>query len=179
MYKTSHSLITSLYDLFGKKVLRLILKRNGGDLEVAEQVVQDTYIAAFKSFHTFHHKSSYFTWVCKIALNKLADYYRHQVNYRSKIVVPSINQLNLLIDPALTPLEKLSLDELCLSVNKCLDLLPPTYRQLLHLKYYRELSGREICLLLKISPRQLEGRMHRARHALQKIVLVLYPNGLK
>jgi RNA polymerase sigma-70 factor (ECF subfamily) len=176
MYKRSHSLISSLYLLFGKRILRLILKRNGGDLEVAEQVLQDTFVAAFKSFHTFHHKSSYFTWLCKIALNKMADYYRHQVHYRSKMVIPTIVQINSLVDPALSPEEKLSLDELRAGVNKCLDLLPSQYRQLLHLRYYQKLTGKEICLMLHLSSRQLEGRLHRARHSLAKVVTAIYPD---
>ncbi|OGD08868.1 hypothetical protein A2397_01010 [Candidatus Amesbacteria bacterium RIFOXYB1_FULL_44_23] len=158
-----------------KKVLRFILKRNGGNMEVAETVLQDTLVAAFKSYHTFRHKSSYFTWLCKISLNKMADYYRHQVHYRSKIVVPSLNVLESLVDPSLSPEEKLSLEELCLGVNKSLDLLPEKYRRLLHLKYYRQLSGREICLMLHISPRQLEGRLYRAKTKLAEVVASLYP----
>ncbi len=168
-------MIQFLYQKFSRPVLKFLLKRNGGDLEAAEQVLQDTFVAAFKSFHAFHHKSGYFTWLCKIALNKLSDYYRHQVHYRSKIIIPSINQINSLIDPALSVEEKYSLDELRYSVNKCLDLIPGEYRRLLHLKYYLKLSGREICLILKLSPRQLEGRLHRARHALAKVITSFHP----
>jgi RNA polymerase sigma-70 factor (ECF subfamily) len=157
------------------KVLAFILKRNGGDLEIAKEVVQNTFVSAIKSFHTFHHKSSYFTWVCKIALNKLTDYYRHQVHYRSRFVVPTLNQLNHLVDPSLSLEEKASLDELRSSVNACLNLLPREHRQLLHLKYYRQLTGKEIRLMLHLSPRQLEGRLRRARLALAKVISTLHP----
>jgi RNA polymerase sigma-70 factor (ECF subfamily) len=169
-------LFSSLYSRFGQNVLKFVLKRNGGDLEAAEEILQDTFVAAFKSFHTFRHKSSYFTWLCKIALNKLADYYREQVHATSKIVVPSLKQLNSLLDPSLSLEEKLSLDELRQSVNACLDLLPPEHRRLLHLKYYQQLSGKELCVKLQLTPRQLEGRLYRARHALAKVVSSLYPH---
>ena len=157
------------------KILRFILKRNGGDMDVAREVVQNTFLSAIKSYHTFHHKSSYFTWLCKIALNKLADYYRHQVHYRSKIVIPALNQFNSLIDPGLSLEEKASLTQLREAVNSCLNLLPGQYRRLLHLKYYRQLSGKEICLILQLTPRQLEGRIRRARIALAKVVSSLHP----
>jgi RNA polymerase sigma-70 factor (ECF subfamily) len=167
--------LTDIYKDLSGKVFRFLLKRNGGDESVAQAVLQDTFVAAFKSYNTFKHKSSYFTWLCKISLSKLADYYRQQVHYRSKIIVPAVEQLNALVDPGLTPEERLSLDELKSQVNRCLDLLPAKYRQLLYLKYYQSLSTREICLLLHISPRQLEGRLHRAKKSLAKSVAVVYP----
>lgn len=158
------------------KILAFILKRNGGDLEVAQEVVQNTFVSASKSYHTFRHKSTYFTWLCKIALNKLIDYYRHQVHYRSKIVVPTLSQLNSLVDPAVSLEEQISLNELRAAVNSCLNLLPPEHRQLLHLKYYKDLSSKEIGSVLNIRPRQLEGRLRRARLALAKVISSLHPD---
>lgn len=162
-------MIDLLYRQLGQPVLKFILKRSGGDLEASKQVLQDTFMAALKSFHTFHHKSTYFTWLCKIALNKLADYYRHQVNKESSLTldIPA---------PQISPEEKLALDELRTQVNNCLDLLPPEYRRLLHLKYYQELSTREICVKLDLSPRSLEGKLYRAKKALAKIYAKVVPS---
>jgi len=158
----THALLTRLYNQFGQRILKVILKRNGGDLQTAEQVLQDTYVAAYKSFHTFHHKSTYFTWLCRIALNKLADYYRHQVNsnFQLKVDLPSHE---------LSPEEKLALDELRAKVNACLNLLPPEYRRLLHLKYYEDLSNKQISLKLNLSARSLEGRLYRAKKLLANL----------
>src|SRR3990172_10101416 len=142
----THALLTRLYNQFGQRILKVILKRNGGDLQTAEQVLQDTYVAAYKSFHTFHSKSTYFTWLCRIALNKLADYYRGQVNknFRLPLNLPA---------PDISPEEKLALDELRAKVNSCLNLLPPQYRRLLHLRYYEDLSNKQISLKLNLSAR--------------------------
>jgi len=168
--------VSDLYKQLGSKILAFILKRNGGDFELASQVVQDTFVAAFKSYGTFRHKSSYFTWLCKIALHKMTDYYRQQVNSRSRVVIPTLEQLDSLVDPKISPEEKLSLDEFRQSVNRCLDLLPPEYRRLLHLKYYLDLSNTEICLKLNLTPRKLEGRLYRARQALAGVVSRRYPH---
>src|SRR3989344_7941909 len=167
--KKSAIALTQLYRTLSKPVIRFILKRTGGDLEAAQQVLQGTFISVLKSFHTFHKKSTYFTWICKIALNKLADYYRDQVHYKSKVFVPSIEQFNLLVDPGISPEEMLTLEELKFQVNKCLNLLPGEYRRLLHFKYYQELSTREICFKLNLTPRSLEGKLYRAKKALSKI----------
>lgn len=140
----------------------LVLKRNGGDLDVARQVVQDTFVAAYVSFHTFHSKSTYFTWLCRIALNKLADYYRGQVNKNFPLFANLPTQ-------ELSPDERMALDELRAKVNACLNLLPPQHRRLLQLKYYQELSTKEICLKLDLSPRSLEGKLYRAKKLLAGI----------
>jgi RNA polymerase sigma-70 factor, ECF subfamily len=168
--------ITKLYKQLSKPILKFILKRNGGDLEIAEQVVQDTFVAALISFHTFHNKSTYFTWLCKIALNKMADYYRDQVHRKSKVIIPAANSLDQFLSPELAPEEKLAMDDLKNSLSKCLNLLPPEYRKLLQLKYYEELSSREISLRLNLSSRKLEGKMYRARKSLAAAVSRLYPD---
>ena len=162
MSDIAHPTISFLYKTLGQKILKLILKRNGGDLRTAEGVLQDTFVAAFKSFHTFRHKSSYFTWLGRIALNKLADYYRSQVNQNFQLPInfPA---------PGLSPEEQLGLTELKILVNKSLDLLPPEYRKLLQLRYYEELSTREISLKLHLSPKSLEGKLYRAKKRLAKI----------
>ncbi len=151
-----------------QKVLRFLLKRSKNP-EVAREVLQETWVAALKSYRTFAHKSSYFTWVCKIALNKLSDYYRDQVNRRSKVIIPTIEKLNSIFDPSISIEEKIVLDELKQKVNKCLNLLPTEYRQLLHLRYYEQLASKEISLKLKIPIRSLEGKLYRAKKLLAKI----------
>ena len=150
-------------------VLRFLLKRTGGDMEVAQEVLQETWVAALRSYKTFRHKSSYFTWLCKISLNKLADYYRGQIRHRSHFLVPVVAKFNQIFDPSLSLEEKLVLDELRTKVNRCLDLLPVEYKQLLQLRYYEELSSRQISLRLKISARSLEGKLYRAKKLLARL----------
>lgn len=145
------------------KILRFLLKRTGGDFEVAQEVVQQTFVAALRSYHTFRSKSTYFTWLTKIALNKLADYYRDQVNRRSHLVVPTVEAFNRIVDPRLSVEEKLALDELKIKVNRCLNLLPPQHKQLLQLKYYEQLTSRQIQVRLDLSARSIEGKLYRAR----------------
>ena len=159
----------SLYHRLGRKILKVILKRNGGDLDLAEQVVQDTFVAAYKSFHTFHHKSTYFTWLTKIALNKLTDYYRGQVNKNSRLSldIPA---------PLMSPEEKMALDELKSQVNACLNLLPPEYRQLLQLRYYEDLSLTQIAVRLHLTLRSLEGKLYRAKKHLAQIITTSDPH---
>lgn len=143
-----------------ERIKKLLLKRAGGDIEAVEEALSETWVATLKSYHTFEHKSTYLTWVCKIALNKLSDYYRRQIRHKSKIIVPSIEIFNQIIDPKISGEEKMVLDELRQKVNHCLSLLPKDYQEILKLRYF---EGK------KLGGRSLEGKLYRAKKLFSKI----------
>lgn len=148
---------------------RFVFKRIGSDPEMADQIVTETFTAAWKGYKTFEHKSSFFTWLCRIALNKIADYYRDQINRRSHLVVPSLKWLSQIESKNIPIEEKLALDEMRTKVNEVLDLLPAEKRKLLQYRYWHDLSYKEISIILKISPRAVEGKIYRAKKAFSKL----------
>lgn len=159
----------SIYKQFMSPLTRFVFKRIGSDPEMADQIVTETFTAAWKGYKTFEHKSSFFTWLCRIALNKIADYYRDQVHRRSHLVVPSLKWLSQIESKDIAIDEKMALDEMRAKVNDCLNLLPPEKRKLLQYKYYRDLSYKEISIILKLSPRAVEGKIYRAKKAFAKL----------
>ncbi len=160
-----------LYKQFFSPLTRFVFKRIGSNPEMADQIVTETFTAAWKGYKTFKHKSSFFTWLCRIALNKIADYYKGQINYRSHFFVPTLKKWSQIeqLDPiarshlAMLPEEQFMLNELRGKVNEVLDLLPLEKRKLLWYKYYRDLSYKEISIILQISPRAVEGKIYRAK----------------
>src|SRR3989344_6383611 len=135
----------------------------GANPETADEIFQETMVAAWKGYKTFRHKSSFFTWLCRISLNKIADYYRDQVNENSHIVIPTIQKLLAIPTNEISPEERLALTELKIKVNDCLNLLPYETRRLLWFRYWEELSIREIARILGVSERAVEGKLYRAR----------------
>jgi len=160
-----------VYKRLALPLMKFIVKRVGSDQDAAEEVFSRTVTAAWKGWHTFRHKSSYFTWLCRIALNKAADYYRDQVNQRSKIITPTLKRMAQYESTKMSPEEWFTLEELRQSVGACLDLLPPEKRRLLWLKYWKELTNREIAKILGISERAVEGRLYRARQAFAQLAI--------
>lgn len=150
-------------------VKKFIIKRLGPDKTAAEEILNEVLIAAWKGWKTFNHKSTYMTWLCKIALNKIADHYRKQIRHKSHFVVPAIDSFNQIIDPKISVEERMVLDELRQKVNDSLNLLPENYRRLLRLRYYEQLANRDISLMLKIPLRSIEGKLYRAKKMLAKI----------
>lgn len=160
----------SLYKKFSTPLLRFIAKRMGAAQSEVEEVFEETIVAAWKGYKTFKHKSTYFTWICRIALNKIADYYRDQIHYRSRFVVPTLKAISLVEGNDIDPIERMALKELCDDVNKCLNLLPPEKRRLLWFKYWKDLSYKEISKILHVSERSVEGRIYRAKLALARVI---------
>lgn len=158
-----------LYKQFMSPLTRFVFKRIGADPENADIIVSETFEAAWKGYKTFKHKSSFFTWLCRISLNKIADYYRDQINRRSHLVVPTLKRLSQIESKDIAIDEKLILDELRAKVNQVLDLLPPEKRKLLWYRYYRDLSYKEISFILQISPRAVEGKIYRAKSAFEML----------
>lgn len=153
-----------LYKQFSSPLFKFIAKHMGASRRETEEVFENTFVAAWKGYGSFRHKSSYFTWLCRIALNKIADYYHDQVHENSRIIVPLIDSITDIDDKQLTPEEAFALKELRGRVNACLDLLPHKKRRLLWFRYWRDLSYEQIGKILGISPRAVEGRLYRAKH---------------
>lgn len=158
-----------VYKEFALPLTKFVMKRMGANEKQVEEVVEETVVAAWRGWNTFRHKSSYFTWLCRIALNKIADYYHDQVNKNSRIIVPFIEALTETDSKSLSPEESLALKELRKSVNNCLDLMSPEKRKLLQFRYWYDLSYSEIGKIMGISERAVEGQIYRAKHEFAKI----------
>ena len=152
-------------------VTKFVIKRMGASEKEAEEVVEETFVSAWRGWNSFEHKSSYFTWLCRISLNKISDYYRDQINKKSRIIVPIIDALTEADTKSLSPDEALALKDLRKSVNKCLDSMNPEKRKLLQFRYWYDLSYSEIAKILDTSERAVEGRIYRAKEEFEKVWL--------
>lgn len=171
------------FELFYKElalpVYKFLIRKTGGDAEATEEVCSRTFEAALKGWVAFGHRSSYFTWVCKIALNKLADYYRSQINERSRWIAPALEEIAKIEDKDLKPEERLALKQLRGTVRECLFLLPEEKRKLLYLRYWEELSLGKIAKVMGVSERAIEGKLYRAKCQLRVAMVEKYPEYVK
>lgn len=157
-------------------LMKFLVKRMGGDVRAAEDVFQDTALAALKGYYTFEHKSAFFTWICRIGLNKMADYYRAQIRHESKIVAPFFEEIASIGSSELSLEERLSLNELRGSVRECLNLLPEDKQELIYMRYWLDMPIRTIAQKLNISERAAEGKVYRAKIAFREAIISKHPN---
>jgi RNA polymerase sigma-70 factor (ECF subfamily) len=150
--------------------------------EVAEDLVQDTFLAAFQSISKFEGKSEPKTWLFAILNNKIAEHFRKQ--FRNPPVTESqlgTSLFDTLFDandqwikeqrPKEWPEEQANLldDAAFIKVlQACMGKLPVNWMAAIQLKYLEEKKGELICQELEITPTNFWQILHRAKLQLRK-----------
>jgi RNA polymerase sigma-70 factor (ECF subfamily) len=162
--------MAELYDRYFDRVYSLVFNQVDRNRDVAEDIVQETFLAALKSAKGFKGRSSAYTWLCSIAYHKVADHYRRQSRERKRMVSGvDVDTIDVSENPGRQPQPDSLIEsaETRQVVNEALAKLPWDYRQVLILKYVEELSVQEISQIMDRSPKSVEGLLTRSRKALQ------------
>jgi len=157
---------TEQYNQNFKYVYSYIYARTAGNSQLTEDIVQETFDAAWLSLDRFKNKSSFRTWLCSIAKNKLKESYRRSI-YKEKLEL--MDNSGLIEHESSFNIEQSELDkETRLCVHKVLNELPPLYKYALILKYIDGLSVKETAKVLGKSAKAIDGVLQRAKAAFEK-----------
>ena len=131
--------------------------------EDAQEVVQDTLLAALDSLPVWSGKSSLFSWLCGIARHEIADFYRKK---RLKTIAFSkFASLEQLVGEMSGPEQRLDRKELVRRIKMAMTQLSWVQRRLLQLKYVEELSVNRVAQNLGMTFKATESALFRARKA--------------
>ncbi len=145
----------------------------------AEDVVQETFLAAFRSKDKFTGNSSIQTWLISILKNKIVDVIRKEsreaVTEETKEVHEPADQFfdrkgHWRVAPAdwkIHPGQVLEQKEFMDVLSGCLGHLPDNLRRLFVLRELEELNSDEICDELEITASNLWVMLYRARMRLR------------
>ena len=162
--------MAELYDRYFDRLYSLVFNQVDRFGDIAEDIVQETFLAALKSAKGFKGRSSAYTWLCSIAYHKVADHYRRQSRERKRMVSGiDVDTVDDVENPGRQPQPDSLIEsaETRQVVNEALAKLPWDYRQVLILKYVEEMSVLEISQIMDRSPKSIEGLLTRSRKALQ------------
>ena len=159
----------ALYDAYFDRIYALVFNQVARNREVAQDIVQETFLAALKSAGKFNGRSRAYTWLYSIATKKVADFYRRQKRVSKHQVELANGDLDLerLSDSKQSAPEAVESDEESHAVQQALSGLPLHYRQVLVLKYTEEIPVLEISQIMGRSPKSIEGLLTRAREELR------------
>ena len=170
LHDGDRSVIGELHYIYFDRLYSLVFHQVDRNRPVAEDIVQETFLAALGSASGFRGQSSLYTWLCSIAHHKIADHYRRQSRERERIDRSvDVDALDCEGRQAneLQPDSLVESAETKYVVNQALAKLPSDYQQVLTLKYFEEMSVVEISHVMGRSPKSVEGLLTRARKALQ------------
>ncbi|MGA7413151.1 MAG: sigma-70 family RNA polymerase sigma factor [Bryobacteraceae bacterium] len=137
------------------------LTRNGHD---AEDMVQEAYLRAFRSFDTFQGKDSR-SWLLAIVRNTCFSWLKKRgeqsaTELDEQIHSPADESANV---------ESVLLNQVALdSLQDCLDALPLEFREVIVLRELEELSYKEISEIARVPVGTVMSRLARARKRLQQ-----------
>jgi RNA polymerase sigma-70 factor (ECF subfamily) len=138
----------------------------------AEDLVQDTYLKAYRFFDRFKEGTNIRGWLFTILRNTYINKYRIQKKEPDKVDVSRIEEFGLydrLVDRNVEPLEVKSLEKLIGDdVLNALNNLPFIFREVVLLSDVEGLSYKEIASTLHCSMGTVRSRLFRARRMLQK-----------
>jgi RNA polymerase sigma-70 factor (ECF subfamily) len=143
--------------------LKNFIRQRVAEEKDVEEIYQETLIAAFESLDRFKGKSSFYTWLCAIAKHEVVDFYRKQKI--KTFLFSRFPWLEELASQALGPEQILLRNEFEARVKKTMVSISEGYREVLRLKYYDNLSVKEIAVKLDETAKAVESRLFRARKA--------------
>ncbi|HSV86885.1 MAG TPA: sigma-70 family RNA polymerase sigma factor [Levilinea sp.] len=173
-----------LVDLYSNQIYRLALKILG-DQNDAEDVLQETFIKAYRSIASFEGRSSLATWLYRIAANEALMLLRKtkpEVNMISSDGSDNddeVNQPQQIVDWCCLPENELLSNEARRFLDEAVESLSPNLRIVFILRDIQGLSIRETAEVLKISEMAVKTRLLRGRLHLREILSGYYGEKMK
>jgi RNA polymerase sigma-70 factor (ECF subfamily) len=162
--------MVEFYNIYRHRLYSLVFAQVGRDETVAEDVVQEVFLAALSSLDKFRGDSQLYTWLRSIAFHKIKDFYRHKAREpKPDESSPDFTTLRLeqTRDNAPAASTVMESEEIRQSVHQALADLPEDYQEVLVLKYLKDMPVLAISEIMGRSPKSVEGLLSRARKAMR------------
>jgi RNA polymerase sigma-70 factor (ECF subfamily) len=162
------------------------------DREVAEEVVQDTWMAVIEGFGRFEGRSSLRTWIFGIMIHKAKDRGVREKRHTTFSSLESVDDVSdETIDPSRfhqsgewsghwafppqpwddqTPEKLLASQQAVDAMNRAIETLPRGLKEVLILRDVEGVDAKEVCEILEITATNLYVRLHRARERVRQAV---------
>jgi len=164
--------IETLVRQYETEVFRLALSIVGEPFE-ANEVAQETFIAALKSLRSYQERTSFKAWLFTIALNTSRSHLRkRKVLERLSAALTSIFQVNS--QKQTLPEDMAIQNETEAAIWNSLNKLDEKHRTVVVLRYFHNLSVSEISEILSVNEGTVHSRLHNAREKLRSALSQLH-----
>jgi RNA polymerase sigma-70 factor, ECF subfamily len=157
----------AIINIYKNRVFNLVFKMTNNYHET-EDIVQETFIKAYRGLRTFKVKQDFFPWICSIALNITRNRLRRKSILSffsldgSQAADSSEGRVWKMPDNSLNPEETLIKKEQNEKLNQIIYALPAKYREIFLLRNLEDMSYSEIARVTGLPLGTIEIRLHRA-----------------
>jgi RNA polymerase sigma-70 factor (ECF subfamily) len=169
--QNDHQAFGLLIDRYADRVLNVIARMIGNPTD-AQDVAQETFVAAFKAITNFRADSRFSTWIHRIAVNKAKDYLRVQGRRQEREIFKPREDDGK--DPILeiaderTPEHGASDKQMAYHMEQAIKKLSPLYREAFVLKHVEGMGYEEMVQVLGVGRDVLKMRVYKARTKLSQ-----------
>jgi RNA polymerase sigma-70 factor, ECF subfamily len=175
----------ALFDKYYPIVARFVFQLSGHfSHEDTEEICQETFLALVRNLNSFQGRSSFQTWLLRIAANKAMDF-----REKSRAAKRGGSAVHLSIDakpdsddppidpPSSNPGPDVLLQnaETCQLVRQSLDRLGELCREIIELRYFGDLSYAEIAAELRLNQKTVSSRLSKCLDRLASIAKEILP----
>ncbi len=163
-----------LVEKYQKRLLNLAY-RVTGDYDEACEVVQESFLSAYRAIKRFRGEAQFATWLYRITINHARNSMK-KMQSRSHVEVQSLDDPIRMAEIRTTPdassresviVERLEQKEIQAHVQRCINALDNDYREVLILRDIQEFSYDEIRAILGVPDGTVKSRLFRAREAMK------------
>jgi RNA polymerase sigma-70 factor (ECF subfamily) len=142
------------------------------DREVTDDIVQETFIKAWKNLSGFDREKSFKTWLFTIAKHTAYDYFKKKkaLPFSAFDDGEGGSIFEVIGDGQVLPDELLEREEAAADLDRALEKLPEGSRNILVLAYREDLSLQEIAEVLGEPYNTVKSRHNRALHKLRRVM---------
>ena len=166
--KKDSSAFKPIYESYFPQLSAFIYKRLD-DKEVVFDIVQKTFVKALEKLHKYEFRGLPFSsWLYRIAINELNQYFRSQNRLRTVNLESSeVNRLFSDVDDSIYDEDQIQMLKTSLKYLSSSDYL------MIEMRYFEERPFKEIAQILEITETNAKVKTYRAMDKLKKVVLKL------
>ena len=135
------------------------------DAEDARDVVQETFLEAYRALRSFEGRSDPYTWLYRIMLRRLGRLRRREGRRCSTALDADGRDTP---DAAPGPADVLERQDAMAKTQAAIAELPESHRTVVVMKYYEDFSSGQIALALGLSQGRVRARLSEARRQLRE-----------
>jgi len=139
-----------------------------GNLEDAKDASQETFLRAYRHLDTFQGRSTFKTWLLRVAMNVSLSGYTRGKQERSHI---NNDSLAVFVASTDDPEGELIRGEAAVRVHDALELVRPDHRDAIVVHDLNGLSYQETAELLGVAEGTVRSWVHRGRKRLKRILI--------
>lgn len=159
-----------LLDTFWSAVYNYQLKRTQSENE-AEDITIQTFSKAFDKINTFDEKYVFKTWLIAISKNVHIDLLRKKnISIAADTSTEQEEKAYLVVDENPTPEDKIITEQNLAKLLRDIKQLKPKYQEVIQLRYFQELSYKEISEQINEPMNNVKVKLLRAKKLLAEII---------